>query len=151
GVVLPAHADIQGQVGPQLPIVLHIRVVLMRARLDGGILCGFVLIGIEVRDEALTELRGNPGELHDSLLQTINIGSVRRCRGVAADGTWDIQETALPRTLVKERPRRQDRAAEETAAVVVDVETEVDAGMEGVRPVKPAQVVNELWRRHAAL
>ena len=52
---------------------------------------------------------------------------------------------------VKEDRGHQSIAAEESAAVVVDIEAEIHSSTEGMRPAAPRHIVDELRRGNRAL
>src|SRR5207245_2405897 len=124
-------------VRPKLPFILNVRVVLVGTGIDRGILCWHVCIGIEVSPIALLNRKRNSRQSGDYLLQIVDVdrGGCRarnRVAGSIIHCGWNIVEaarvSATNAACIEKNARRQDRTAEEAAAVVVDVETAVDSG-----------------------
>src|SRR5207248_1711872 len=91
----------------------------------------------------------NPRQLHNRLVEPVDVGRIGRCGCVSADGGGKIVEVSQPRAI-KHHVRDGDGAAKVSAAVVMDVKTKVDAGADGVGAVDPAQVVDDLRRGDGA-
>src|SRR5439155_15722592 len=62
----------------------------------------------------------------------------------------DVVETSQAVGAIEANDGFDDAAAEEAAAIVVDVKAEVDAGAQGVSAVDPGQVVDKLRRGDGA-
>ena len=139
-----------------MPLILHVEVVLVRACVYGGEPGGCVRVLVEIGVEALLDGRRRAGQRNDCLLQRINVGRVRRGAGdhVSArvfECGWNVAQTAQPYGTPEQDARGQDLAAKEATTVIVNVEAEVNPGADGVRTMRPAQVVNELGRGDRAL
>src|SRR5206468_10037103 len=105
----------------------------MRSGVNGSKIGGTVGVRAEVGEESLLDTTGNTGQFVDCLLETINVG------GVSASGAGrtvacsrDVVETSQAVAAIEANDGLDDAAAEEAAAIVVDVKTEIDAGTQSV-------------------
>src|SRR5260370_37569303 len=116
----------------------------MGARGDCGKIGGAVRIGAEVRQKRLLDAAGNPDQLIERLIQTIDICRIWLRGRVGSYLGWNVGVSSQAVLPVESNDRLDYVAAEEAPAVIVDVEAEVDSSSYGVRPVDPRQVVHDL-------
>ena len=105
----------------------------------------------EVRQERLLDATGHSQQLDDRLLEAVDIRRIRLGRRVGPYLGWNVGKAARTIATVESNDWLDYAAAEETTAVVVNVEPEVDSGAEGVLAVNPRNVIYDLRRGDRAL
>src|SRR5712691_2922546 len=99
----------------------------MGARVDCGKIGGAVCIAAEVRQKRLLDAAGNPGQLIDRLIQTIDICRIWLRGRVGSYLGRNVVESSQAVLPVESNDGLNNAAAEEASAVVVDVKPEIDS------------------------
>src|SRR5712692_5653487 len=123
----------------------------MGARVDCGKIGGAVRIAAEVRQKRLLDAAGDPGQLIDRLIQTIDICRIWLRGRVGSYLGRNVVESSQAVATVESNDRLDYVAAEEAPAVIVNVEPEVDSRSKCVSSVNPRDVVHQLRRSDRAL
>src|SRR6266704_337429 len=123
----------------------------MSTRVDRGKIRGAVRIAAEVRQKRLLDAAGNPDQLIDRLIQTIDICRIWLRGRVGSYLGWNVGVSSQAVLPVESNDRLDYVAAEEAAAVVVDVKPEIDSRSKRVSSVNPGDVVHQLRRSDRAL
>src|SRR6266704_111602 len=123
----------------------------MSTRVDRGKIRGSVRIAAEVSQKRVLDAAGNPDQLIDRLIQTIDICRIWLRGRVGSYLGWNVGVSSQAVLLVESNDRLDYGAAEEAAAVIVNVEPKVDSRSKRVSSVNPRDVVHELRRSDRAL
>src|SRR5260370_20425600 len=124
----------------------------MGTRVNRRKVCARIGVVVEVRQESLLDAARYSRQFDNGLLKNVDVRRIRACAACSAvAGGWDIREIALPVILVEADDRLNHAAAEEAAAVIVDIETEIESGAKRVFAADPRDVVHDLRRGDRAL
>ncbi len=123
----------------------------MRPRVNRRKIRAPVGVVAEVCQKSLLDAAGDSSQLVDSLLETIDIRGIRLGRGVGSYLGRNVVESSQAVLPVESNDWLNHATAEEPAAVIVDIEAEIDSGPKGVLAVDPREVVHDLRRGDRAL
>src|SRR5260370_6813499 len=116
----------------------------MGARVTRGKIRAPVVVGAEVRQKGLVDAARDSRQFIDGLLETIDIRRIWLGRRVGAHLGRNVVESRQTVAAVESDDGLDHAAPEEPAAVIVNLEPEVDSGATGVLASHPLSLVYPL-------
>ena len=122
----------------------------MCSRVNRGEIRAAIRIAAEVCQESLLDATGDSRQLIDRLIESIQVRRIRLGGCVGSDLSRKVIESPQAVAAVKSNDRLDHAAAEEPTAVVMNVETEVNACAKRVGSADPGYIVYDLGRGNCA-